>query len=145
MPSASHAAHLRQKRAEVDTGLLETDELAGHHRPVRPRHQLGQDVVAQDAAQLVGRPARRHLGGVLAELLLLAREALLGSAAYGVGDGHHQPVGHRGGLRGLPEGFGERIGLGRVRHRRGLPRSGVSAYGTGPAGQDPGAAGPVHQ
>ncbi|MFD3936654.1 hypothetical protein ACFWSF_23080 [Streptomyces sp. NPDC058611] len=87
---------------DVDSGLLEPDQLANHHRPVRPRHQLGEDVVAEDAAQLVGRPARRHLLRVLAELLLLARESLLGGAADRVGDGHHQPVGHRGGLRSLP-------------------------------------------
>ncbi|MFD3683043.1 hypothetical protein [Streptomyces sp. NPDC058613] len=102
MDSGGHAAHLRQKRAEADSGLLEADELAGQLRPVRPHHQLGQDVVPEDAAQLGGRPARGHPARVLAEFLLPAGKAFLGGAAHGVGDGHHQPVGHRGGLCSLP-------------------------------------------
>lgn len=96
-----HAAHLRQEHPEVDTGLLETGELAGRHRPVRALHQSGQDVVADDAAQLVSRPARHHPLRHLAEFLLLARDPFLGG---GVVDGRHEPVGHRGGLRGLVVG-----------------------------------------
>ncbi len=50
----------------------------------------------------------------------------MGGAADRVGDGHHQPVGHRRGLRRLPQRLGERLGLRRIsgRHRQGLPRSG---------------------
>ncbi|MFE9468622.1 hypothetical protein ACFYNW_34260 [Streptomyces virginiae] len=45
---ARHPAHLRQKGAEVNVGLLQADELPGHLRPVRALHQHGQD--------------RRHVG-----------------------------------------------------------------------------------
>ncbi|MFE7095890.1 hypothetical protein [Streptomyces erythrochromogenes] len=71
----SHPPHLRQKHRDVDTGLLQTDELTGHPRPVRVSHHHGQDVVAEMAAQPAGRPAGRHLRGVLAEFLLPAGQA----------------------------------------------------------------------
>ncbi|MFD3937816.1 hypothetical protein ACFWSP_22550 [Streptomyces sp. NPDC058618] len=65
MDTGGHTTQVRQERAQIDTGLLKTDELARHHRPVRARHQLGEDVVAEDAAQLAGRPAWRRLLRVL--------------------------------------------------------------------------------
>ncbi|MFE7185523.1 hypothetical protein [Streptomyces erythrochromogenes] len=74
----SHPARLRQEHREVDAGLLQPDELAGHPRPVGVLHQHGQDIVAEVAAQLAGRPARRHLPGVLTEFLLPAGQASLG-------------------------------------------------------------------
>ncbi|WP_445270331.1 hypothetical protein [Streptomyces sp. DSM 41634] len=92
MDPGGHPAHLRQEHTQVD-------EPAGQLRPVHALQQHGQDVVAEVAAQLVGRPTRGHLLRALAEFLLLAGEAFWGGAADRVGDGHHQAVGHRRSLR----------------------------------------------
>ncbi len=58
-----------------------------------------------------GPPGLRDLPGVLVEFLLLAVVVFLGGAADRVRDREDQPDRHRRGLRGLGQGFGERLTL----------------------------------
>ncbi|MEV7464873.1 hypothetical protein [Streptomyces rubiginosohelvolus] len=101
LDSGGHTAQVRQEHAQVDAGLLERGEVAGHQRPVRTGHQAVQGALGQDGAQLLGRPALGEFLRVRAELLLLALVVLLGGAADRVRDREDQPHRHRRGLRRL--------------------------------------------
>ncbi|MFJ4903727.1 hypothetical protein [Streptomyces sp. NPDC088727] len=75
MNACRHAPHLRDEGRQIDTGLLQADELTGHGRPVRALHQVTEDVLGQDRAQLVGAEAGSELLGF----------------RYGVALGHRLP------------------------------------------------------
>ncbi|MEV6859216.1 phosphoglycerate mutase family protein [Streptomyces microflavus] len=107
-----HAAQVREERREVDAGVAEGRELAGHHRPVLTGHEVVEEGGRQVLAEFVGGPPGLcDLPEVLVEFLFLAVVVFLGGAADRVRDREDQPDRHRRCLRGFGQGFGERLTL----------------------------------